>query len=175
MISVRSLRIEHCLFGGLSSPCHNKLWIKLQILGVHGTVLKWAYNFLRNRMQKVVVGSRSSPSFYCTKGVPQGSVLSPLLFNIYVSDLHSMAKENNSSLLSFADDMTLYHSDTSAEHAAKTVCAAINIINDELVDLGLPINIEKSAVLHICPSAKKSNHIPSTPPILQYFAELHWL
>ena len=129
-------------------------------------MLKWIHNFLRNRMQKVVVGSRSSSSFYCTKGVPQGSVLSPLLVNIYVSDLHSMAKENNSSLRSFVDDMTLYHSDTSAEHASKTVCAVLNIINDELVDLGLPINIEKSAALHICPSAKKSNHLPSTPTIL---------
>ena len=44
--------------------------------------------------------------------------------------------------------MTLYHSDTSAEQASKTVCAALNIINDQLVDLGLPIfNIEKSAAL----------------------------
>ena len=48
----------------------------------------------------------------------------------------------------------------------KTVCAALNIINGELVDLGLPINVEKSAALLICPSAKKSNHLPSTPPIL---------
>ena len=95
---------------------HDKLFIKLQKLGVSGTVLKWIQNFLRNRMQKVVVGSRSSPS--TSKGV-QGcsrntrvflkevfSVLA-LLFNIYVSDLHSMAKENNSSLRSFADDMSL--------------------------------------------------------------------
>ena len=42
----------------------------------------------------------------------------------------------------------------------------LNIINDELVDLGLPINVEKSATLLIYPSAKKSNHLPSTPPIL---------
>ena len=86
---------------------------------------------MQHRMQKVVVGSRSSPSFFCIKGVLQRSVLSPLLFNIFVSDLHSLAKENNSSLRSCADDMALYYSDTSAEHASKTVCT-----NDELVDLG---------------------------------------
>ena len=66
---------------------------------------EWIHNFLCNRMQKVV-GSGSSPSFYCTKGVPQDSVLSPLQFNIYLSDLHSLAKE--SSLRSFPDDITLY-------------------------------------------------------------------
>ena len=63
--------------------------------------------------------------------------------------------------------MTLCHSDTSAEHAPKTICAALNILNDDLVDLGLPNNIEKSAALLIClRSGKKSNHLPSTPPIL---------
>ena len=66
----------------------------------------------------------------------------------------------------FAEDMTLFHSDTSAEHASKTVCAALNTKIDELVDLGLSIYIEKSAALHICPSAKKSNHLPSTSSIL---------
>ena len=117
-------------------------------------------------MQKVVVGSRNSPSFYCTKGVSQGSVLSHLLFNINVADLHSLAKENNSFRRSIVDNMTLYHSDSSAEQASQTVCAALNIINDELVDFGLPINIKKSAALHICPPVKKSNQLPRTPRIL---------
>ena len=87
-----------------------------------GTVLKWIHNFLCQRMQKFVFGSRrSSPSFYCTKGVPQGSVLSHLPFNICVSDLQSLAnlKENNTFITSFADDLTLYQSDTSAEQASK--------------------------------------------------------
>ena len=68
--------------------------------------------------------------------------------------------------------MTLYQSDTSAEQASKTVCAALNIINDELVDLGLPINVEKSAALLIVRLPRKAIiyqvHLPS------YFAELQW-
>ena len=63
------------------------------------------------------------------------------IFNIYVSDLHSLAKENNR--VPSVHLQTTWHFTTltsSAEHASKTVCAALNIINDELVDLGLPIN-----------------------------------
>ena len=145
---------------------HDKLLIKLQKLGVGGTVQKCIHCFLCNRMQKVVDGSRSSPSFYCTKDVPQGSVLSPLLFNIYVSDLHSLAKENNS--FSVYLQKTWHFSTLTPQQSTpqNTVCAALNTKIDELVDLGLSIYIEKSAALHICPSAKKSNHLPSTSSIL---------
>ena len=61
------------------------------------------------------------------------------------------------------DTSPLWH--LSRAHLKNCLCRSFNIIN-ELVDLSLPINIEKSAALHICPSAKKSNHLPSTPPIL---------
>ena len=116
---------------------HDKLLLKLQKLGVGGMVLKWFHSYLCNRTQKVAVGNDSSPSFYCTKGVPQGSVFSPLLFNIYVSDLHDLAKQNNSTLRSFADDLTLYHSDTSPVQASKSVSAAVSTLNNELMEQGL--------------------------------------
>ena len=64
--------------------------------------------------------------------------------------------------------MTLYHSDISPVQASKSVSAAVSTLNNELMELGLPINIEKSAALYIHPSApiRKVTSSTSTPTVL---------
>ena len=81
---------------------HNRLLNKLRGYGVDGRLLEWLEWFLTNRHQHVWVnGSLSS----WTRVVPQWSVLSPLLFALYINDLLSLV---SSLLLLFADDIKLY-------------------------------------------------------------------
>ena len=61
---------------------HEQLLLHLQKLNNGGTLLKWFSNYLKGRSQKVALHGHVSEEFPCSKGVPQGSVLGPFLFNI---------------------------------------------------------------------------------------------
>ena len=84
---------------------HDILIHKVQLSGISDKILNWIKNFLNDRTQKVVIdGAQSSPA-QVISGVPQGTVLGPVLFIIYINDLHKVIK--NSILKCFADDSKL--------------------------------------------------------------------
>ena len=87
------------------------------------------------------------------KGVPQGSVLGPLLFNVYVSSLHDAARAKNVSLPSFADDFTLYSIRPTMTEAADAATSALQDISILLEEKGLTISEEKSASMMIASSS----------------------
>lgn len=84
---------------------HSKLLWKLHSYGIRGRVLSWIKAFLGNRSQRVVIDGEESDSIPVTSGVPQGSVLGPILFLIYINDLPD---EVCSQVRLFADDTALY-------------------------------------------------------------------
>ena len=84
---------------------HLRLISKLQAYGIKGDLLKWISNFLIGRQQKVILNGSSSQWIDVTSGVPQGSVLGPLLFLLYVNDITDGVQ---STLEMFADDSKLY-------------------------------------------------------------------
>ena len=91
---------------------HKGLLFKLKQNGINGKLLLWVSNYLSNRKQKVIVKSSSSSLQVVTAGVPQGSVLGPLLFLMYVNDI---AESVLSLTRLFADDSSLYFSASSLD------------------------------------------------------------
>ena len=85
---------------------HNILLHKLEFYGVRGLALNWFQSYLTDRKQYVLYNNVQSQTLGITCGVPQGSVLGPLLFLIYVNDIANYL--THSKLISFADDTTVF-------------------------------------------------------------------
>ena len=92
---------------------HTCLIFKLQQLGIVGSFLNLLSSYLFRRSQVVLLGCSRSDLKYTNCGVPQGSVLGPLLFLIYVNDIATNIK---ASISLFADDTTLFYSDKCPVH-----------------------------------------------------------
>ena len=81
---------------------HTKLLFKLSTYGISGELHNWFRAYLSNRVHSVCIDGVLSNTLSVLSGVPQGSILGPLLFLIYVNDLPSVL--NSSSMFLFADD-----------------------------------------------------------------------
>ena len=94
------------------SVSHSKLISVLNSYGIQCNVLNWIRSFLSNRVQKVCVNGSFSDTLPVISGVPQGSVLGPLLFVIYIDDIvnlvHTSSSANTSDVFLYADDAKLF-------------------------------------------------------------------
>ena len=87
---------------------HVSLINKLTALNINPYLLQWIVDYLSNRHQYIGVNGKTSTSSRVLLGVPQGSILGPLLFLIYINDITNV-ELNDGNLLLYADDILLYH------------------------------------------------------------------
>ena len=85
---------------------HRRVHYKLNYYGISRPTLHWISAFLTNRTQTVVIDGKSSSTVPVTSGVPQGAVLGPVLFLVYINDLSDYL--THSQLKLFADDSIIY-------------------------------------------------------------------
>ena len=130
---------------------HQCLLISLQAKGIGGTALAWFASYLCDRQQKVTLPPATPRVLPVSRGVPQGTVLGPVLFNVYISHLPTIADSFTCSLPMFADDMTLYRSAPSLKLCIASVIPCLNVLCDELQKLYMMINVKKSGVMIISP------------------------
>ena len=110
------------------STNHEILSIKLDNLGFDTTAQKLIGSFLSDRVQSVVLNNIFSDSSSVARGVPQGIVLGPLLFNLYINDTHEQV-DNKTELIQYPDDTVIFTSGDSFEKKRKPaliMCYEIN-------------------------------------------------
>jgi hypothetical protein len=141
------------------SVSHPKLLGILDQLGFRGNILSWLRNYLTNRSQCVRIMNESSPSVPVTSSTPQGTVLGPLLFLIFINELPRIVQNKTISL--FADDCKL-HFVFQKNAPVDTLQNDLQTILDWSEEMQLSLSINKCAILHLGlkPSAiKKSEYV----------------
>ncbi len=123
---------------------HNELLIKLNHAGITGNTWRFFSCYLNNRKQYVSINGLDSSLVQVTSGVPQGSILGPLLFLIYINDLVNVPRFMSSFL--FADDGKLLKSVTSSSdcHSIQSDLDSLNLWSSTSC---LDFNVNKSFVL----------------------------
>ena len=131
---------------------HARLIEKLKTYGIGGRMLEWIGNFLQDRKMRVRVRSSFSDWIYVLSGVPQGSVLGPLLFLLFINDLPNWIRNN---IRLFADDTKIWCIIKDKEDQQADLDEMMNWSNKWM----LRFNPDKCTVMHIGHSCDTQYHM----------------
>ena len=118
---------------------------KLRAIGVHGTELQWFHNYFTNRTQVVSANGAVSTTQPISCGVPQGSILGPLLFTLYVNDLSSVAVHGK--VVLYADDTAIFLSGKNIEDIQEKLNSDLERISAWLYANKLTLNANKTKTM----------------------------
>ena len=124
---------------------YRRLSKKVEAHGIGGFVLQWIENWLSSRRQRVGINGVYSLWREVTSGVPQGSVLGPILFVIYINDLDS---DLVSKIGKFADDTKMYKNVNCTEDA-EILRNDLSVLDEWSKKWQMQLNVEKCVVMHM--------------------------
>jgi hypothetical protein len=133
---------------------HKILFAKLEHYGIRGIAKEWLISFLSHRNQFVQLGKYKSNILHIGCGVPQGSILGPLLYLIYVNDI---SQATNGNILSFADDTSLFISDWNVNNLYDRANVEINNLYVWFCANKLSLNAKKTKYIVIRGQHTKCN------------------
>ena len=139
---------------------HNILLDKLNHYGFRGIINDWFSSYLNNRMQSTQIGPYISNKASVSYGIPQGSVLGPLLFLLYVNDIHQCS--NKLKFYLFADDTNILYADKKLKSLENIVNIELQNLHEWLTSNKLTLNTTKTNFVIFHPYQKKS-HLPTEP------------
>lgn len=120
---------------------------KLESIGIRGTVHKLFTDYLSNRKQRVKLGDHCSSDVSISYGVPQGSVLGPSLFLIYINELCNINLPN-CKIITYADDTALVFYDKSWVGATTKAETGLGIVSQWMQNNSLTLNVSKTKVIY---------------------------
>ena len=126
---------------------HDKMREKLSLLGFNDSAVIWFNNYLTDRTQSITVNGVVSDPKFIQYGVPQGSILGPLLFIIYINELPSVIQ--NCSIQLYADDTLLFFSCKSITRIESMLSGDLNRVISWLHSNFLSLNYSKTKIMLI--------------------------